>query len=312
MARWTLRRTLVGIVAITLGVASQRADAVVVSPDFHHGAPRPHPHWQLVTPAQSPWSTYLSQQRATAIARLRQYASTGHFAVNHTHPGVAHVFVDSLGRPSALAFLLGASGHSQLVSQIQLQGNFTGISYTSHPGLYAWVLSSGLTQEELAAIEETHSFVPQGAHPRYVFAIEQQERIRLQQHFFQVIQQLEQQSFASLQSAVARLGGYASHAPHDLASYNVSTPVTYVQPFPYANPVVSPQIYPSYSGYGSPVRTPVRIDPYAQQWQPATITPVVMTVPEMQPYPQVQVVQPQQIHIQMNVSVRGPQPIVLE
>jgi hypothetical protein len=323
MKRWTARRALVGAVAITLSIAarSARAQSLVGAPVMVRVEPeslapriavRPPPQWQVVQTPSSAWRVYLSQQRATQIARLRVYAQNGVFPLNRVRPGRVNVFVDPSGRLCAVANLMALSGHRTLVDRVAQSNNFLQFRDVSSGPLADWALSSGLTREELIRIQEPYSFIPANVPQNIAWQAEQAERARLQAHFAMVLQELEFNTDRSLDVAVSRLGSHLYEAPHDLGWDGPVTPqpivepvlqpVVYptpvVQPVPFAQPYAQPLVV-----FPEPVRRPVRVDPYAQPVLYPTPQPVVVTPVAVEPSPVIPVVtQPLQVHVNVHVQ----------
>jgi hypothetical protein len=315
MKRWSVRRALVGVVAITVSIAARHADAqvvqgaaapvmvrvddIVAQPNYR-AAPR---QWRPVQTTAMAWRNYLAGQRRTQIARLAAYSQAGMFPTNRVQPGRLNIFVDPSGRLCAVANLLSLSGHRPLVDRVAQSNNFVRFADLSTGPLVDWSLSSGLTREEIARIQEPYEGIPQGLPANIEWQAQQSERARLQSHFAQVLGELEANFEASVQIAVARLGAHVFEAPHDLG-WDEPAPVQpavqpYVQPVVYPQPYVQPVVYPQpyvqpVVVYPEPVLRPVRVNAYTQ--------PVIYPTPQpvmVQPV----VTQPIQVHV--NVSVQA-------
>ncbi len=340
MKRWTIRRALVGAVAITLTLGARHADAQVVQ-SIMAGAPRiappvmdepmqvvarrPPPDWRLVQAPQMAWRNYLAGQRRVQIARLTAYAQAGIFPENRVRPGRLNVFIDGNGRLCAFANLLSLAGHRSTVDRVSRANNFVRFADVSGGPLMDWTLSSGLTREEIIRVQEPYEYIPQGVPANVEWQAEQAERARLQAHFSQVIRELEANFEGSLNVAVVRLGSHVREAPHDLALDAPIEPEPVVQPIVYPQPVVQPVVYPQpvvrpyyvqpvvYSQpvvvYPEPVLRPVRVNAYSQPMVYPTPQPVVM--PYVQPAPYVQP-QPVQVHVNVNVQVQPTPTLIIE
>ncbi len=330
MMRWSVRRMLVGVVAIAVSITARSADAqsfgappqrdiALVSAPMPVMVRPPPPDWRAVPTNASHWRGYLAQQRSMQIARLRMYAQAGQFPENRVQPGRLNVFVDGNGRLCAVANLMAQSGHRALVDRVTSSNNFLRFADVSSGPLADWALSSGLTREEIVRIQEPYEYIPPNLAPSSEWQAQQAERSRLQNHFAVVVRELEINTPNSLSFAVSRLGHHLNEAPHDLA-WDAPQPV--VQPVVYPQPVVQPVIYPTpYAQqvvvYPEPVRRPVRVNPYAQPVvfptaQPVFVTPVpvepVMIPVEPTPVQVVPVVGP--LQVQVHVSVRANPQVV--
>lgn len=141
----------------------------------------------------------LAERRAVAIARLREYRLAGTFPKNRISDDRINVFIDEDGHLCAAANLMALDGKLDLVRATARQNNTIRLADVKDGELMAWMLTSGLTQEEIALIQEPY----EPAMPSAGF--EQQERERLQQHFLMVEQQLERDTDKSLDVAMSRL-----------------------------------------------------------------------------------------------------------
>lgn len=316
MKRWTVRRMLVGAVAIAVSIGARAAEAQ----SAYQGAPvqvqelamtapmRPPTEWRMVPNHAALWRNYLQSQRSVQIARLRMYAQAGVFPENRVRPGALNVFVDSNGRLCAVANLMAQSGHRSLVDRVAGSNNFLRFADVGSGPLADWALSSGLTREEIIRIQEPYEYIPAGLPANIEWQAQQAERARLQNHFAVVLRELEVNTPSSLALAVNRLGSHLTEAPHDLAWDGPVVPQPVVQPVVYPQPIVQPVVYSRpyvqpLVVYPEPVRRPVRVNPYAQPVVYPTPQPVVvMPVQQMVPVEPV-VVEPMPVQV---VPVQGP------
>ena len=106
-------------------------------------------------PAPSPSSTAvleLAQQRATLIGYLHDYREAGVFP--HDDRGMpASVFVDAAGVRCPMAELLHKSGRDDLVAAVAKEANTVRLGDVRSGPLHAWMLGSGLTQEEISLVQ---------------------------------------------------------------------------------------------------------------------------------------------------------------
>lgn len=142
----------------------------------------------------------LAASRKIQIARLRAYAEARKFPRNTYGWGKVNVMIDDAGTICAAANLMVKAGQRSLVLKTAKQNNFLRFADVRSGALMTWMLKSGLTQEEIAVIQEPYVF-DRGDDPSF----EKQEDDRLYTHFMTTIEQLEKNTAASLDIAVARL-----------------------------------------------------------------------------------------------------------
>jgi hypothetical protein len=141
----------------------------------------------------------LAARRATQIERFHAYAQAGVFPKNRVMPVMANIFRDEDGHLCAVANLVHLDGHDDLVDHAARTNNFVRVAQVPEGPLHDWVLTSGLTNEEIAVIQEP--YMP--AVPTADF--DQAERARLQTKFAEIEKKLVASHEASLDTAVARL-----------------------------------------------------------------------------------------------------------
>ena len=149
--------------------------------------------------ARAAWRKKLAARRQDDIQRLHDYWVAGQFPVNRDADGMLNVFVDDQGHLCAVANLLKLSGQDTLVAQTAEDQNFIVLRDVHDGPLMGWMLTSGLTQEEIALIQEPYE--PYQPDP----LAQQQEIERLQRHFKMVERQLREDSDQSLDVALDRL-----------------------------------------------------------------------------------------------------------
>jgi hypothetical protein len=96
----------------------------------------------------------LAQNRAANLARFRVYQKKGTFPNNTYTNGKLNVWRDQLGNLCAAATIINASGQTDLVMRTADQNNFIRLADVTQGPLMDWILTSGLTQAEIAAIQE--------------------------------------------------------------------------------------------------------------------------------------------------------------
>jgi hypothetical protein len=142
----------------------------------------------------------LAARRQLMIERLHAYAQAGVFPLQRLEPNdKVNVFIDDEGRLCAMANLMALDGQRDLVELTARTNNTLRLIDVTRGPLLAWMLESGLTQEEIAMIQEPYYFDDRTS------AFRERERQRLQAHFAEVEAQLVRDSEASLDLAVDRL-----------------------------------------------------------------------------------------------------------
>jgi hypothetical protein len=96
----------------------------------------------------------LASRRAKNVAAFRAYANRGVFPHNFTISGPLNVWIDEEGRMCAAATMMFKSGAKSLVRQTGRTNNFVKLGDVTDGALMDWMLTSGLTQSEVAMIQE--------------------------------------------------------------------------------------------------------------------------------------------------------------
>ncbi|MBA3501078.1 MAG: hypothetical protein H0T65_11925 [Deltaproteobacteria bacterium] len=96
----------------------------------------------------------LAKNRAANLARFRVYQKKGVFPNNTYTDGKLNVWLDELGNLCAAATIMKLSGQDDLVQRTADQSNFIRLADVTQGPLMDWILTSGLTQDEIAAIQE--------------------------------------------------------------------------------------------------------------------------------------------------------------
>ncbi|MBS1118159.1 MAG: hypothetical protein H6Q90_387 [Deltaproteobacteria bacterium] len=95
----------------------------------------------------------LVANRAANLSRFRSYQNRGVFPNNTYSASKLNVWHDEAGHLCAAATIIKASGQDDLVVQVAEQNNFIRLADVTHGPLMDWILTSGLTQAEIAAIQ---------------------------------------------------------------------------------------------------------------------------------------------------------------
>lgn len=152
----------------------------------------------------------LAKARSTNLAAFRAYQAKGVFPSNTFDSTRLNVWIDAAGNLCAAATIIKRSGQGDLVARIGAQDNFIRLGDVTHGPVMDWILTSGFTQDEIAAIQEPFMPVmnePEPAVP--VLAIDTTKRKaedrRLRAKYTVVTQQIAKNGRTSLDKAVDRL-----------------------------------------------------------------------------------------------------------
>lgn len=146
----------------------------------------------------------LAQARTANLQRFRAYQTKGVFPSNTFDTRKLNVWMDADGHLCAAATIINASGQIALVQKVAEQNNFIRLADVRQGPLMDWILTSGLTQQEIAAIQEP--FMPVYREPPVVEPdLRSAENQRLMKKYKQVESQIVKNQKKSLDSAVDRL-----------------------------------------------------------------------------------------------------------
>jgi hypothetical protein len=155
----------------------------------------------------------LAAARGANLARFRAYQRKGVFPSNTYADRKLNVWRDEAGHLCAAATIINASCQTDLVARVADQDNFIRLADVTAGPLMDWILTSGLTQAEIAAIQEPFNPVyvepelqPQ---PAPIVAVDgrlrRAEDLRLARKYREVEAMLVKNQAASLELAVDRL-----------------------------------------------------------------------------------------------------------
>ncbi|HUJ58909.1 MAG TPA: hypothetical protein VLX92_10465 [Kofleriaceae bacterium] len=152
----------------------------------------------------------LAEARARNLAAFRAYQARGVFPSNTFDDGKLNVWRDRDGHFCAAATIIKASGQLALVERVAEQTNFIRLADVSQGPLMDWILTSGFTQAEIAAIQEPFMPVtrrPQPVEPAPVIdaRLRKQEDARLRARYTEVTRALVRDEARSLDLATERL-----------------------------------------------------------------------------------------------------------
>lgn len=103
----------------------------------------------------------LALRRAKNIAAFRSYANRGVYPHNFVREGALNVWIDEEGHLCAAATMIFKSGARSLVRQIGRDDNYIRLADVTSGPVLDWILTSGLTQTEVATIQEPFMLVPE-------------------------------------------------------------------------------------------------------------------------------------------------------
>ena len=153
----------------------------------------------------------LIANRATNVASFRAYVKRGVFPSNTYRNGKLNVWIDQAGNKCAAATMIDDWGLGELVTRVAEQNNFIRLKDVRQGPLMNWILMSGLTQEEIVAIQEPGFMVrvrePAPApQPILVDAeLRKAEDVRLTRRYQQVDAMIAKNQKRSIELAIDRL-----------------------------------------------------------------------------------------------------------
>ncbi len=96
----------------------------------------------------------LKARRAKNVGAFRAYANRGSYPHNYVTSDRLNVWIDEDGRMCAAATMIFRSGAKRLVRDVARTDNYIKLGEVTEGPVMDWILSSGLTQGEVAAIQE--------------------------------------------------------------------------------------------------------------------------------------------------------------
>lgn len=97
--------------------------------------------------------TLLAERRATQLAHLHDYRLAKVYPHNTYQPGKLNVWIDADGHLCAVATLMQRDGQDATVRQQAIDDNFVRTATLESGPLFDWMLTSGLTHEEIVLIQ---------------------------------------------------------------------------------------------------------------------------------------------------------------
>jgi hypothetical protein len=95
----------------------------------------------------------LASRRARNVKAFRDYARRGVYPHNYITNGSLNIWIDGDGHMCAAATMIWKSGATSLVRQTQADNNFIRLADVTDGALLDWILLSGLTHDEVVAIQ---------------------------------------------------------------------------------------------------------------------------------------------------------------
>jgi hypothetical protein len=146
----------------------------------------------------------LASNRAANLALFRAYQQKGVFPSNTFSEDKLNVWRDANGNLCAAATIIVGSGQRALVARIAEQDNFIRLGDVTQGPVMNWILTSGFTQGEIAAIQEP--FYDVGDDGRMVDPRKRQtEDARLMAKYREVDAAIVKHQASSLDQATDRL-----------------------------------------------------------------------------------------------------------
>ncbi len=151
----------------------------------------------------------LAANRAANLDRFRAYQAKGVFPSNTYQDGQLNVWLDEDGNFCAAATIIRMSGGVALTDKVAEQDNFIKLGDVTQGPVMSWILTSGFTQGEIAAIQEPFRPVfnePEPHQPRIVDnGLRKTEDARLRAKYKVVEAAIVKNMNASLDAATDRL-----------------------------------------------------------------------------------------------------------
>lgn len=152
----------------------------------------------------------LAEAREKSIAAFHAYRTTSSYPSNTLTDGALNVWRDSEGRFCAAATILRVTGGMDMSERIAFEDNNIKLADVTDGAMMDWILTSGLTQEELALIQRPFMGVrkrPQWNDDAMQIDLvkKQKETKRLAGLYAKIETRVKKQSRASIDTATDRL-----------------------------------------------------------------------------------------------------------
>lgn len=103
----------------------------------------------------------LAKRRAKNLSAFQAYVSRQQYPHNAETPGELNIWIDTAGRRCAAAQMIWASGAKQLVAEQAELDNYIRLANVTEGALNDWILTSGLTHDEVVLIQRPFVGRPQ-------------------------------------------------------------------------------------------------------------------------------------------------------
>ncbi len=124
----------------------------------------------------------LLRAREANLEAFRGYVRGGVFPSNVYKPGALNVWRDQDGHFCAAATIIKQSGQDELVAHVADQNNFIKLADVTQGPLMDWILTSGLTQEEIVEIQKPFMPVTERPQPMPVAHVDIDAKLRVQEN----------------------------------------------------------------------------------------------------------------------------------
>ena len=170
--------------------------------------PRPSPRLSEATRARL--RPVLAKRRAKNVAAFRAYARKGVYPHNFITNGELNVWIDGDGHMCAAATMIFKSGDKALVRQTAKDNNFIKLADVGEGALLDWILTSGLTHDEVVAIQAPMVGGPRDQPIDPIMPVEPEdwrvtEDRRLRARYEEVLAELVDERDANLEAAIDAL-----------------------------------------------------------------------------------------------------------
>jgi hypothetical protein len=146
----------------------------------------------------------LRAHRAKNVAAFTAYAKRGVYPHNYLTQDSLNVWIDQDGHMCAAATMIFKSGAKKLVRKVGAEQNNIKLGEVTEGPLMDWILVSGLTQTEVATIQEPFMGDREGPSPDpNAWKLAEDERLR--NRYEEVLQILAADPDASIEAALDRL-----------------------------------------------------------------------------------------------------------
>jgi len=166
---------------------------------------RPDPAPSRITAAaRAKLRRVLARRRTRNVAAFRGYVRRGVYPHNFVTEGPLNVWRDQEGHLCAAATMIRASGARKLVARVARTDNYVRLADVTEGPLMDWILTSGLTQDEVAAIQEPFFGIDRPA-PEPIIDLRLAEDARLRARYAEVLTMLAEDRADSLEEAIDAL-----------------------------------------------------------------------------------------------------------